>query len=278
MTARRSGLAREERRAVRQLVASLLEDGWPPLLWAALFGSKARGDFDVASDVDVLLVCAIEPWQRDEAADVVERRARAIGARIGVRLEPWTVCADDLRQGNRTPMLVDAVEDAVTVWPPAAPPARAPFTPADALFCAGRLLEWVESGGDFVRHALEAGRWDEAAVRARDDIVRLATAALLLTGDTRHRRRSTLRKFERKLVGSGWISARVRPALDWAAAAYPSDGTRGSPAGVALAPSPGAAESAPLGYEMAGLMEAETFVPILRAMADLRQRKGGRER
>jgi len=262
----RPALDRRERAAVAELLERVRERGWPPLLRAALFGSKARGDYDGHSDVDVLVVCDVAPEARAPAGELVGRIAEGVAARSGVRLEPWTVCADDLRPGQRTPMLVDAVHDAVPLWPPGAPPLRARFMPADAVFCASRLLEWVEAGGAVTRRALQEGCWAEAAARARDDIVRLATAALLLAGDTRHRRVGSLRRFDRIFVRGGYVPPAVRPALAWAAAAYPPDGGRGHEDPPA---SPRALRTAPLGYELAGTMAGALMVPILRRIAEL---------
>jgi hypothetical protein len=66
-------------------------------------------------------------------------------------------------------MLVDALADGRTLWPPRAPPLRIAFMPEDALFCASRLLEWVEHGGPLSRRALTRGDRGTAAARARDD-------------------------------------------------------------------------------------------------------------
>jgi len=259
-------LDRREQAAVNGLLRGVRARGWPPLLRAALFGSRARGDFDSDSDVDVLLVCDVPPEARAAAGKIVELVAGRVDARTGVRVEPWTVCVADLREGRRTPMLVDAVTDSDTLWPPAAPPLRARFMPADAVFCASRLLEWVDEGGAFTRRALREGRWPDAAARARDDIARLATAALLLTGDTRHRRAGSLRRFEQIFVRGGHIPFAVTPALDWAAAAYPVDGGRGQET---PPPSARAVRTAPLGYELAAALEGELMVPILERIAEL---------
>ena len=256
----------DEGEALHALIRRLLERGWPPLLRAALFGSKARGDFDESSDVDVLLVCDVEPADRTAAGAIAATVATGVAAETGVRVEPWTVCARDLEEGRRTPMLVDALTDAVPIWPAGAPPLHVPFTPADAVFCAGRLLEWVSAGGGEARLALQEGRLPDAALRARDDIARLATAALLLTGDTRHRRLGSLARFERVFVQGGLVSPVVRPALAWASAAYPSDGGRGQE----IPPvTPAAIQTAALGCELAALFERELVEPILARIGEM---------
>ncbi len=249
-----------------ELIRRIRARRWPPLVRAALFGSKARGDSDGDSDVDLLLVCEVAPGARAWAGELVGRMAEEVAARTGVPVEPWMVAAADLRAGRRTPMLVDALADALPIWPPGAPPLRLPFTPADAVFCASRLLEWVDAGGAVVRRALAEGRWADAAARARDDIARLATAALLLTGDTRHRRAGSLRRFEEAFVRTGRVPSGARRALAWAAAAYPVDDGRGQ---ADPPPSPRAVRTAPLGYELTAAMEGELVVPLLRRIAQL---------
>lgn len=250
-----------ERRAVALLLARTLDSGAPPILRAVLFGSKARGDFRRDSDVDVLAICDVDVDDRDRAAHTLARHAIRVARATGVRIEPWAVPAADLEVGARTPMLVDALDDGIPLWPPGAPPIRIEFTPADAAFCVACLVDWVDVGGAIAHRALEEGRYVDAAIRIRDDITRMATAALLLDGDTRHRYVGSLRRFARKWIDTGRVSHRVRPALDWAAAAYPStrpSRTRPIPT------TPAAARTARLGFDYARVMEEEVM-PILLA-------------
>ena len=259
-------LSRAESAAVGALLQRATELAWPPLSHAALFGSRARGDHDRSSDVDLLLVCRVAPWNRATAAAIHEALAEEVSRRTGVPIEPWTVSAADLVRGSRTPMLADAVADSIPLWPPGAPPLRAPFTPADAVFCAERLLEWVEAGGAEAKRALVEGRWAEAARRARDDITRLATAALLLVGDTRHRRLGSLRRFEQVFVRTGRVPARVLEALRWAEAAFPPDGGRGQEN---PAPTAKAVRTADRGFRLAAVLESELVIPMLERAAIL---------
>lgn len=260
------GLSRAEAAALDTLLERAAELAWPPLAHAALFGSRARGDHDGSSDVDVLLVCRVAPWNRAAAASIHLALTAEVSASTGVPIEPWTVSTADLARGSRTPMLADAVADSIPLWPRGAPPLRAPFTAADAVFCAERLLEWVEAGGAEARRALVEGRWADAARRARDDITRLATAALLLTGDTRHRRVGSLRRFEQVFVRTGRVSARVLGALRWAEAAYPGDGGRGEED---PAPTPRAVRTADRGCRLAAVLESELVMPLLARAASL---------
>ncbi|HEX7052207.1 MAG TPA: nucleotidyltransferase domain-containing protein [Longimicrobiales bacterium] len=253
-----------ERRAVDLLLSRLLEAD-RPVRRVLLFGSKARGDFHRDSDVDILLLCDVDPRERDRVAAAAARVAARVTAETGVVIEPWTVPTADLEAGSRTPMLVDALDDGIPLWPPGAPALRLAFTPADARFCADCLLGWAAEGGPIVRRALEQRRWDDAAQRARDDITRLATAALLLDGDTRHRRVGSLRRFEARLVRRRTVSPAVLPAIAWAAAAYPAHGGRGVRP---PPPTPQAIASAPVGHALAGTMERTVVPYILHRLAE----------
>lgn len=249
-------LTRTEHHAVQRLIARILTAADPPLLRAILFGSKARGDFDTDSDIDLLLIVDLPPDERELASQILSRDARIIGHEFGIELESWAVPAGDLEEGRRTPMLVDALEDGLTLWPLAADPLALPFTPADAVFCADRLLEWVDEGGHVIEEALESGRRELAAKRARDDITRLASAALLLIGETRHRRVSTIRLFIERFIEEGLFTTEILPALEWAIAAYPVGNLRGTGR---PPPSFGAVASAERGYELARLMASRTI-------------------
>ncbi|HLM68535.1 MAG TPA: nucleotidyltransferase domain-containing protein, partial [Longimicrobium sp.] len=186
---------------------------------ALLFGSKARRQARPDSDLDMLLVFKRLPPDREPQASHAEHIAEAVAARTGVPLSVWCVSREDLLAGRRTPMLVDALEDAVPLWPADEPPPRAELTPADALFCAARLLDRVQEGSAEVAEKLAAG--DPAwARRARDDLVRLCTAALLLAGETRPRRGDAVRRFLERSPGFN-PGAEGCTALAWAARSYP---------------------------------------------------------
>lgn len=203
--------AMEVVRRVRREVGARLEH-------ALLFGSRARRQARADSDVDVLLVFKRLPPDREPQASHAERVAEEVARRTGVPVGVWCVSTEDLAPGRRTPMLVDALEDAVPLWPDADPP-LAPFTPADAVFCAARLLERVSEGGDAVADSLASG--DGAWPRqVRDDLVRLCTSVLLLAGDTRPRRGDAVRAFIERNPRLP-LSAAERAVLAWAARSYP---------------------------------------------------------
>lgn len=213
-------LSPHERAAAMELVRRVRAEV-PAELWRALlFGSRARGEGRPDSDVDVLLVFRALPPDREPHAAIAEDVAARVAARTGVPVAAWSVSTADLERGVRTPMLVDAVEDGVPLWPAGAPPPYLPFTRDDALYCTGQLLDRVEEGSVEVEHALAAGDPASAALRARDDLVRLCGAALLLGGLTRPRRAEAVRAFAR-LHGA---PPSLAPLLRWAAESYGPDG------------------------------------------------------
>jgi predicted nucleotidyltransferase len=215
-----TGLAPHELRAVMATIERVRREVPAPLRHAILFGSRARGSARPDSDVDLLLVFRRLPPDREPQATRAERVAAEVAAASGVPVGVWSVSLPDFAEGVRTPMLVDAIEDGVRIWSAAGEPPDAPFTPADARFCAGRLLERVDEGGVRVARLLATG--DPAwAARVRDDLVRLCTSIVLLAGVTRPRRGETVRAALAALSREGF-PAEQRRALAWVARSYPA--------------------------------------------------------
>src|SRR5690625_6538163 len=90
--------SRTEDHAVKRLSARIQAAADPPLLRAILFGSKARGDFDTVSDIDLLLIVDLPPDERDLASQILSRDARIIGHEFGIELESWAVPAGEDRK------------------------------------------------------------------------------------------------------------------------------------------------------------------------------------
>lgn len=233
MTARRAihdVLTPPQLTAVSELVRRVRAEVRAELVRAFLFGSRARGQERPDSDIDILLVFRRLPPGREPHAGHAERIAEEVAACASVPVTVWSVSLPDLERGNRTPMLVDALDDGVPVFPPGAEPHPIPFTEEDAVWCAGQLLERVEEGGAEAAEHYRAGRDEEAARRVRDDVVRLCTAALLLHGETRPRRGEAVLRYLDEWPGDDG------PALRWAAAAF---GPPGHEEDAPVAPPPG---------------------------------------
>jgi predicted nucleotidyltransferase len=252
--ARRGGPARfatlrpSERAAALELVRRVRAEVPAELSRAFVFGSKARGEARPDSDVDVLLVFRRLPPDREPQAGMAEALAERVAADTDVPVTVWSVSLVDLERGNRTPMLVDALDDGIPLWPPGAPPLPLPFTPLDALRCTDALLARVREGGEDASGHLLAGDHGAAWKRMRDDLVRLCTAGLLLAGETRPRRGDAVRRFLARGNG-GEIPARFAPVFRWAAGSY-------GPAG--------RDDEAPVGPPPGGTREAAALIDLLR--------------
>jgi hypothetical protein len=205
-----------QHRAALHLVARVRREVPADLVRAILFGSRARGEARPDSDLDVLLIFRLLPPDREPQAGIAERIADEVAAASGIPVQTWSVSLEDLDAGFRTPMLVDSLDDGVPLWPADAPPLRVPFTPPDALWCTSNLLTRVSEGSrEFADHAA-AGDLPSAARRARDDVVRLCTAALLLDGVTRPRRGEAVTHFATRRG----MALDAHPVLAWAAYSY----------------------------------------------------------
>jgi uncharacterized protein len=206
--------------AARALISAVLREVPARLVQASLFGSRARGDARADSDVDILFVFGRLPPDREPQATQVEELAERVAEHTGVPVTAWSVSLADLHEGVRTPMLVDALTDAVPLWYAARPLPRLPYTPRDAVWCTERLLDRIEEGGTEVARRLRAGDGPAATRRLRDDLVRLCTALHLLRGETRPRRADAVRGV---LRSRRWDPA-TREALRWAARSFGVDG------------------------------------------------------
>ncbi len=245
-----------ERAAALELVRRVRERVPAELERAFVFGSKARGEARPDSDVDVLLVFRRLPPDREPQAGMAEEIAERLAEESGVPVTSWSVARVDLLPGNRTPMLVDALDDGIPLWPPGSPPLRVRFGPEDALRCTAALLRRVAEGGEEVAERLGAGEPEPAWRRMRDDLVRLCTAGLLLAGETRPRRGDAVRRFLRRPGGEAPPGS--GPLLRWAAGSY---GPGGRDDESPVAPPPG------------GAREAAALIDLLRGRVRRRARE-----
>lgn len=231
----RGALSPEELAAARAVVRRVRREVGADLVQASLFGSKARGEARPGSDIDLLLVFRRLPPDREPQAGHAEAIAEQIAEWSGIPVTVWSVALIDLELGNRTPMLVDALADSIPLWRAGAPLPVLDFTPADALRCVRALLQRLEEGADEFSARLLDGDAQGAARRARDDLVRLCTAVLLMRGITRPRHGDAVREFLR-LGGGTPPPPWVLEVLHWAAASY---GPRGKDEDAPVPPPPG---------------------------------------
>ncbi|HET7322065.1 MAG TPA: nucleotidyltransferase domain-containing protein [Longimicrobiaceae bacterium] len=241
----REALRPREHAAALELVSLVRRWVRAELVQASLFGSRSRGEARPDSDLDVLLVFAELPPDREPHASHAEEIAEEVAARTGVPVTVWSVSLIDLEHGNRTPMLVDALEDSLPLWHGACPLPALPFTRDDALRCTRALLTRLDEGAEEFAGHCRRGDAEAAARRARDDVVRLCTALLLLDGITRPRRGEAVRAYLRR-EGSGGASPAV---LEWAVRSFGASGKE---------------EDAPVPRPPGGLREAARTVEWLR--------------
>jgi predicted nucleotidyltransferase len=234
-------LTPRDRVAALELVRRVRRGVPAELVRAFVFGSKARGEARPDSDVDVLLVFRRLPPDREPQAGMAEALADVVAEETGVPVTVWSVAGVDLVPGNRTPMLVDALDDGIPLWPVGSAPLRLRFEPLDALRCTGALLDRVREGGDEASDHLLAGEHGAAWRRMRDDLVRLCTAMLLLAGETRPRRGDAVRRFLARYGATGEVPRGWGPVLRWAAGSY---GPAGRDDEAPVGPPPGGARDA----------------------------------
>lgn len=230
-----------ERAAARWLVERVRAEVPAELVQVSLFGSRARGDSRPDSDIDLLLTFRRLPHDREPQATQGEAIADQVAADTGVPITVWTVSLIDLERGLRTPMLVDALTDAIPFWCAGPPLPPVPFTPEDAVRCASALLDRVAEGEVEVEDHLDAGDVEAAARRVRDDLVRMCVGLHLLRGQTRPRRADAAHRLLRSEDGA--LPPAVRRALAWAATSYGPEG-RDDDAPVPPPPDPRAAMGA----------------------------------
>jgi predicted nucleotidyltransferase len=217
-------LSGEERRAAAEFIRAVRRRVPAELVQASLFGSAARGEAGPDSDLDILLVFSRLPPDREPHATIAEELADRVARESRIPVTTWSVSLVDLECGNRTPMLVDALEDSIPLWWRRRPLPPLSFTPRDALSCVDSLLQRTREGSAEFAARLARGEAELAARRARDDLVRLCTAGLLLRGITRPRRGAAVRSFRRLELLRDPPPPRVLRVLRWAEDSYGPDG------------------------------------------------------
>lgn len=94
-----NGLAPREREAIRVFLQKLHNAYGDLIRKTILFGSKARGDSEPESDIDILIIVAEESWAlRDDISRIAARESLAYDVLIGPRvigLDRWGRMASD---------------------------------------------------------------------------------------------------------------------------------------------------------------------------------------
>jgi predicted nucleotidyltransferase len=94
-----SGLTSREREAVQAFLQRLHHAHGNLIRKTILFGSKARGDSEPESDIDILIIVAEESWAlRDDISRIAAQESLAYDVLIGPRvigLDRWSRMASD---------------------------------------------------------------------------------------------------------------------------------------------------------------------------------------
>ncbi|PKO22828.1 MAG: hypothetical protein CVU38_07425 [Chloroflexi bacterium HGW-Chloroflexi-1] len=114
-------LTNAERAALAAFVANLCQEYGDRLVHVVLFGSKARGDFDPESDLDVLVVLNDGDWRLRDAVALV---AFDPMLEYGVILSPLVVDAADYTwwQDHHAPIYRHISAEGVELWTKPLPP------------------------------------------------------------------------------------------------------------------------------------------------------------
>ncbi|MBI3764289.1 MAG: nucleotidyltransferase domain-containing protein [Chloroflexi bacterium] len=104
-----------ERDALEQALRELSTNYCDQVRFVALFGSKARGDFGLESDIDLLIICEQDDWQtRDQI------RAPVFDANIDhtVMMSPWVIPSARFKTLplRRPGLFADLCRDAIALW------------------------------------------------------------------------------------------------------------------------------------------------------------------
>jgi predicted nucleotidyltransferase len=109
-------LTENEKAALRELVERLQEQYGSSLVTVKLFGSKARGDFDADSDVDVLVVVqTADDWE-------AQGEISGIGSKIDLKYDvllsqvAMTMKRYNQHRRYRSPLYKNILKEGVTLW------------------------------------------------------------------------------------------------------------------------------------------------------------------
>ncbi|MCC7353827.1 MAG: nucleotidyltransferase domain-containing protein [Anaerolineae bacterium] len=115
-----SHLQPNERAALTELLATLHQHYAEQVQHVILYGSKARGDFDEESDIDVLVVVTDDDWR---AQRPFHRLASSLSTRYDVVLSLLVVGPEAYSRMRRpTPLYEFIAEEGIELWTKALAP------------------------------------------------------------------------------------------------------------------------------------------------------------
>ncbi len=222
-------LSPRERDALAEFLSRLREQFGERIAHVWLFGSKARGDADEESDVDLLIVACDD---NDALQEAVGQIAYALSLEHGVLLCEHVVSAWRFTQMQARQELIykNITGEGIDLWPLLAGPLA--IAEDRASYQAGsdedygtyedylreRLERAYEDLADAHR-AFDAGSYRLALNRAYYAAFHFVTAALALLGQERHKHSAVEAAFHEYLIKQGFIEPEYgtfyREAREW---------------------------------------------------------------
>jgi uncharacterized protein (UPF0332 family)/predicted nucleotidyltransferase len=218
-------LTTNERQAI-EAAAAVLRARFP-VTDIVLYGSKARGDSDPESDID-LLVLTSRPLGREEQSGIWSH-LREIGMRFDVLLSPLTVDARSWREGVHSVLPIHTEVEREGVWyvdyageaPPDRTPPLSDGVPSSATSREALVKqvvdEWMARAEEALvsgRSELNAGRYSFAINRAYYAAFYAVSAVLLSEGRHFVKHAGVQTALHRDLVHTGLLAAEHGKAYD----------------------------------------------------------------
>lgn len=223
-------LSPRERTALAEFLSRLREQFGERIAHVWLFGSKARGDSDVESDVDLLIVARDGD---DALREAIGQIAYALSLEHGVLLCEHVVGAWRFAQMCARQELIyrNVVGEGVDLWALTVEPLE--VAERRASYDAGRQDEDYGTYEDYLRErlsrayedladahrAFDAGSYRLALNRAYYTVFHFATAALALLGQERYKHSAVESAFHEYLIKQGFIEPEYgvfyREAREW---------------------------------------------------------------
>lgn len=210
-------LAENERRAIKAAAEVLRSQ--LPVADIVLFGSKARGDSDPDSDIDLLVLTERRLDRQEEQA--MGRSLFDIGLRFDVVFGPLTVDAREWQEGMHSVLPIHAEVEREGVRCLDGPPSPAPASDSAAVprevLVKQVVDEWLARGEEALasgRAELEACRFSFVINRAYYAAFYAASAVLLSRGKHFVKHRGVQTALHRDLVHAGLLAAKHGSAYD----------------------------------------------------------------
>jgi len=209
-------LTAREQKALAEYLSRLKEEYGDAVVRVVLYGSKARGDCDKESDLDLLVVMGSDDPRLLEA---VEQISFPLKLGCGVALSELVVGASryDWMRNHEEPLFRNIRDEGVELWPnyqPAAderPQPRHHSKPweeqvdENTKLVIGMRLERCRDDMETARLLIEQGKYRQAISRAYYAVFAIASAALLVFDVRFHKHSAVESAVHQRLVKPGLI-------------------------------------------------------------------------